>query len=186
MHILPLKPFVEQLQPYRRRAETAISHHILALDIGSKRIGLAKCDLYFFRTISCGIIERKRGFNWLDTQAILARSLQRVIQKEQIVGIVAGFPLMPDNSLTPLAELILRDMEQLECVYPNDATNLAIPSSEEKKPMICTFWDERNSSSNAGRIIRGQYSDKLRVKKKLRDPLSAALILDDFLEAVVR
>jgi RNase H-fold protein (predicted Holliday junction resolvase) len=188
MRILNLKTFVEELRPFRRRAETAVTHHILALDVGTKKIGLAKCDLHHFQTIPCGYIERKLGVDASDAIAKLSKSLQHVIDKEVIVGIVAGFPLTPDNALTPLAKKILKDMSHLDCYYQQEQNLTSatqsigdrVAQSIGPQQMICTFWDERDTTSNARAIIRTQYSSKLGVLKRIRDPLSAVLILEDF------
>lgn len=186
---------MEKLRPYRRKPEVAVTHHLLGLDIGSKRIGLAKCDLHFFRVVPCGLIERKPGIDHRDRMEKLSRILQQTIQTHQIVGIVAGFPLMPDNSLTPLAERILEDMSKVNCVYPVHSQGRSAPTSNiiaeaaetdnaEQQPMMCTFWDERESTMNARAVIRGQ-SSKLAVMNKMKDPFAAVYILDDFVKKVV-
>jgi RNase H-fold protein (predicted Holliday junction resolvase) len=189
MRIVNLKTFVDELRHFRSNPQAAVRNHILALDIGTKRIGLAKCDLLYFQSFACGTIERKYEVTLDEARRKLTNALQQTIEKEKIVGIVAGFPLMENNDLTPLAQKILSDMKHLNCSYGKDETsqmeaqdlNTAVPV-----PMMCTFWDERYSSQKARAVIRTKYSSQRSVTDKMRDPLSALMILDDFKQRVLK
>lgn len=184
-----MKTFVEELRPFRSSPQTAVRNSILALDIGTKRIGLAKCDLHYFQAFACGTIERKYEITLDESRRKLTNALQQTIEKENVVGIVVGFPLMENNDITPLAQKILADMQRLNCSYGADgilqlkAHGLVV---NEPVPMMCTFWDERYSSQKARAIIRTKYSSQRGVISKMRDPLSAVMILEDFKQQVLK
>eukprot|EP00981_Chlorochromonas_danica_P002681 scaffold525_cov170-Ochromonas_danica.AAC.5 len=49
--------------------------------------------------------------------------------------------------------------------------------------MICTFWDERNSTVGARRLVKDMMlSSRRTVMLKYKDSLAASLILQGFLE----
>jgi RNase H-fold protein (predicted Holliday junction resolvase) len=175
---------------------------LLALDVGTKKIGLALTD------------ESRRLINPMDTflrtedksmkyqDNALTNKLQRVIESEGVVGVIVGFPLGVNAEVTPLCQDIVQLIQSLRCVYPKtgvigNAANTSLrvdplssisnahqQSHAESIPMIATFWDERNSSVQARRLAR-TISDRKGVAKKYKDTFAACLILEGFLENVV-
>jgi len=90
-------------------------------------------------------------------------------------GIVVGFPLHIDGSLTPLCYEILRIGEELQ-LHRKDLLS-ALPNPQE---MLCTFWDERDSTVEARNIIAGM-SVRRSVVRKYKDSVAASVILRNFL-----
>lgn len=171
MRIVALKDFSAFARAHAQ-SKQAVLQHLLCLDIGTKHIGLAKCDLYHFQIQPCGMIERKPGLDRRERDEKLTKSLQAVINKENVVGVIAGFPLHLDGSITPLAQQILQLMTRLPCTTAG---------SNEPNSMVCTFWDERYTTSEARSHIRGM-SDRVGVAKKFVDTFAAAMILKGFLQ----
>ena len=129
----------------------------LALDIGSKTIGIAVCDAL---GISVRPVETIRRKNRKDD---LAR-LRFLVEDLEVEGIVAGLPLRMDGTAGDAAETVLRFLEQLR--------------AEVEVPVFTQ--DERLTSYEAEQMMieRGMSRAQRRASS---DELAATIILQDFL-----
>ena len=64
----------------------------------------------------------------------MSKELLNIVKNYNICGIVIGFPLLPNNELSPFCYEIYDLISKITCA-PNG-----------KDEMICTFWDERFTS----------------------------------------
>ena len=128
----------------------------LAIDYGSKRIGLAVCDKTETITSPLGVI---------DTQKQAMKKITDIIEAETIEAVVIGLPLNMDDSEGFQAKAVYKFAEELK-------QYIEIPIH---------FQDERLSTFAAEqKLLRTEYSRKQ--KKKRLDALAAAEILEAFLE----
>lgn len=148
-------------------------YKIAALDIGSKYIGVALADETKISVTPLGDI--KRSTDRMSTEALqkLSLQLQKIINDKNVGGFVVGFPLLENGAITPLCEEIVIMMTALEC---KQNQSIHGPTQE----IVCTFWDERNSSVGARRMAKN-ISGKLSVKMKFKDSFAACLILKGFI-----
>lgn len=131
----------------------------MALDLGSKQIGIAVSDLT--HTIANGLNTLIRT----NLQADLAHLLN-LIKEREIGLIVLGLPINMDGSHGPRVEQTYAFAEELKKV-----TNVPIE-----------FYDERLTSMQAERVLIS--ADMSRAKrKKVVDKLAATIILQDYLNA---
>jgi putative Holliday junction resolvase len=133
---------------------------ILALDIGTKRIGGATCDELRVTVRALPVISRK---SWKE----LLLQVKKLVSELDAVGLVLGLPLnMPDVNATESALSVdIRRMAR------NFSLSLEIP---------VFLHDERLTSVAAEENLRDRgISDKER--KELIDSEAAAVILEDFL-----
>ena len=128
----------------------------LAIDYGTKRIGLAVCDPAETIASPLGVIER---------QADLTQKIAEVVESEGVEAVVLGLPLNMDDSAGPQAKLVFRFAEQLE-----ESLNIPV-----------YFQDERLSSFGAEeKLASADFTRKK--KRKHLDAVAAAEILQAFLE----
>ena len=132
---------------------------ILALDVGSKRIGIAVSDELGFTAQSYPLLERTH----------LAQDLEKIqekIEAFQIGEIVVGYPVNLNGSVGPQAKSIETFVEKLKEV-------ISIP---------IRLWDERLSTMAAEKLmLEGDLSRQKR--KKRIDSLAAQWILQGYLES---
>lgn len=126
---------------------------LLALDLGTKTIGIATCDAgWRFATAGKTLPRGKFG---RDKEALLA-----IVHERQVAGVVIGLPRNMDGSEGPRA--------QASRAY---ARNLS-----EALDLPILLWDERWSTTSAERALIDQ--DMSRAKRKDRiDSHAAAVIL---------
>ena len=128
----------------------------LAIDYGSKRIGLAICDPAGTIASPLAVIQGQK-------EAI--RRILDIVETENVEAIVLGLPLNMDDSQGPQAELVFKFAEQLKA-------HLDIPIH---------FQDERLSSFSAKeKLSQTEFTRKK--KKKRLDAIAAAEILQAFLD----
>lgn len=131
---------------------------LLALDVGSKRIGLAMSDELGFTAQPIEALQRS------GLKADLAK-IKEKIETFQIGEIVVGYPIHLDGSVGTQAESVLEFVEELK-------KEISIPVA---------LWDERLSTVAVERLmLEGDLSRKKR--KKRVDSLSAQWILQGYLE----
>ncbi|MHC4362559.1 MAG: Holliday junction resolvase RuvX [Planctomycetota bacterium] len=128
----------------------------LAIDYGSKRVGLAVCDPDETIASPLCVIEGQKD---------VVGKIAEVVKQEGVGAVVVGLPLNMDDSAGPQAKLIFRFAEQLERV-------LAVPIH---------FQDERLSSFSAEEKLAAAEITK-KTRKKHLDAVAAAEILEAFLE----
>lgn len=133
---------------------------ILALDVGSKTIGIAMSDPMGW--IAQGIRTIRRGATDAD-----CRDLKKMIEENEVGKIVVGLPLNMNGSEGPQAVAIRRFVEEMKKIIP---------------PIPVELWDERLSTVAAERALLE--ADLSRAKRKeVIDYMAAVQILQGYLEA---
>lgn len=127
---------------------------ILALDPGERRIGIAVSDEMGITARGLETFDRKRGTSFF-------AHLAAVIEEFGITEIVVGFPV----SLSGEKGVSARRAEDL-------ASKIGAAF-----PVTVTLWDERLSSKEAERVLRGSKSGKETV-----DKVAATIILQTYLD----
>jgi len=129
----------------------------MAIDYGTKRIGLALTDplmtfAYPFKTI----------FN----DSNLWTELTKIVQDQNISKIILGYPLKENGKPATITEEVLKFKKKLEKLFKLEVILI----------------DERYTSSIAQEIINKTVTKKSKRKDKgLLDKGSAAIILQDYL-----
>lgn len=131
---------------------------VLAIDYGSKRVGLAVTDPLQMIATALETIANEKIFAYLGAY----------IQKEEVELFVLGMPKNLDNSDTDATKAVQEFAQKLEEKFPN------IPVELE---------DERFTSKIAlEAMIRGGTKKKYRQNKGNLDKVSAVIILQSYLE----
>ncbi len=133
---------------------------LLGIDPGKKNIGLAICDENAVVATPLTTIKKNK------LESVLVE-VNKIINENEIKGIVVGMPINMDGSLGKSAQSVL-DFSK------NISKNITIP---------ITFWDERLSSEAAFNLSK-QLNTNTSSKIKKLDKNSAAFILQgaiDFL-----
>ena len=139
---------------------TSNSGRLLALDVGTLRIGVAVCDA--LRMVASPLLTVQRQSVKKDSAQIV-----EVAQAEGVCGVVVGLPLGLDGGETRSTRLARQIGDAVA----------------EGSDLPVTYHDERFSSVEAERrLIERDVSRKAR--KKRIDQSAAAVILQDFLESV--
>lgn len=128
----------------------------LAIDYGTKHIGLAICDPAETVASPLMVIQGEK-------EALT--KISDVIKNENVEALVLGLPLNMDDSEGPQAKLVFKFADRLR-------THLSIPVQ---------FQDERLSSFSAEQKLRSSNFARKKKKKRL-DAVAAAEILQAFLE----
>jgi len=131
---------------------------LLALDIGTKRIGVAVSDRLGIsaRGITC---LHRRDQGW-------PAQLQKIIDEYGIRAIVAGLP---------------KNMDGSEGVQAEDARE-AVAELQQRVALPVVFQDERLTTWTAKERLYAQGLSQKKVHERL-DQTAAAIILEDFLHA---
>jgi putative holliday junction resolvase len=132
---------------------------ILAIDYGTKRIGLAQTDPLQLFASSVGTFDR----------AGLFTTLQKMVDDNEIEKILVGYPLSGDNSSNAMTEVVDRFILELQLAFPT---------------LCLETVDEHHSSQEARQILIASGKGKKARKEKGRlDSAAACVILRDYLEA---
>ena len=130
----------------------------LGLDIGEKRIGVARSDELHLMAHAVGFIERKN-----DVETVQA--IQKYVDEFSADQIVVGLPKTMKGESGTQAEKVLAFIENLQ--------------HRLSCPMVT--WDERLSTVQAERALLEQ--DVSRAKRRLkRDAIAAAIVLQSYLD----
>jgi putative Holliday junction resolvase len=134
---------------------------ILALDLGSRRIGLAITDALGITAQGLDTLNRK------NKRSDLAE-LAKVVSKYDVGEIVLGNPLNMSGTAGTQAVKVSEFAEDLRA-------RLGVPVH---------LWDERLTSAEAHRILdeSGQSKDRMQRKGKV-DRIAAILILQSFMDS---
>ena len=132
---------------------------VVALDVGSRRIGIAACDPY-------GIVVRPVGVVSAKVQAQALSEIERIVRDEEARLVVIGLPLTLRGEEGPQAQLVLAFAAELE-------KRIAVPLA---------FVDERYTSVEATRIIKEHGTKRQKRRRERVDEVAAMLILEDFLQ----
>lgn len=132
---------------------------ILALDVGTRRIGLAVTDELGITAQGLPTLSRT------NKRADLA-ALRRVIRRHNVAEIVVGHPLRLSGEASSQTEKVLAFADDLRAEFPG--------------PLH--LWDERLSSAQANRLL--DESGRTRLERKgVVDQMAAVLILQSFLDS---
>ncbi|HOS06772.1 MAG TPA: Holliday junction resolvase RuvX [Candidatus Cloacimonas acidaminovorans] len=130
---------------------------ILALDYGEKRIGIALSDPNRIFSKPLCVLSNK-GFEQL------LEELKKLITLHQVTLLIIGIPYAIDGSITPKTEECQQIMNRLKDV-------LSIPVEG---------FDERYSTWEANEELK-KMGYNWRQAKEIKDAMSAAIILKEFL-----
>lgn len=133
---------------------------ILAIDYGSRRVGLAVTDPQQIIASPLDTVSAKD----------LMPYLKRYLTREQVERIVVGYPLKEDGTPTHATPLVDHLLQQLKQTFPG---------------LRIYTHDERFTSKLARRsLVASGAKKKSRQKKENLDKISATLILQSFLEDI--
>ena len=132
---------------------------VLALDVGSKRIGVAVSDPLGITAQGLETIQRQNKRRDLET-------LRRLLSDYQVKEVVVGLPLRLSGAEGTQSEKMRRFAADLQ----------------EQFGVTVHLWDERWTSTEANRLLR---EAELSIEKrgKAVDRLAAVLILQSWLES---
>lgn len=132
---------------------------ILAIDYGTKRIGMAVCDPLGLTAQPLHTFERKSSCDDLE-------QIKRVVEEREVTLVVIGLPFNLDGTPGKLWSDVDRFRSRLE-------HELAIPVEG---------WDERLTTVQAEKMLVSADVSRRR-RKVIRDKIAAALILQSYLDA---
>ena len=132
---------------------------ILAIDYGSRRMGLAVSDALGITAQGLDTLERK------NKRSDFAR-LERTIREYQVTEIVMGNPLRMSGEEGTQSRKVAEFAEELR----------------RRFELPVHLWDERLTSSEANRLLR-EAEVSLQRRAQAVDRMSATLILQSFLQA---
>lgn len=136
------------------------SGRLLAIDVGTKRIGIALSDQSRLIATPKNIINRQS--NQKDFEKI-----KKLIEEYQAIGIVIGIPVNMDGSPCFMTNFSIQFSENLDEFL------------EKKLPIF--FSDERLSSFEARELNNSSLSRK---RDKHCDDIAASIILQGFLDSL--
>ncbi|KAB2909398.1 MAG: Holliday junction resolvase RuvX [Ignavibacteriales bacterium] len=143
-----------------QRERNSANGRVLAIDYGTKRVGLALSD-------PMKIIATP--FETWENSAKLIEKIAGLVIEKEVDTIVVGYPLNGDGSPTYLTETIEEFAEKLK----------------KKTGVKVELYDERFSSSIASeRILKVIKQRSKRQDKALVDKFAAAVILEDYLQDI--
>ena len=130
----------------------------LGLDVGEKRIGVARSDELNFMAHPVGFIKRV-------SDAQVALELKKLLNELHVQKIVVGLPKTMKGETGTQAEKVLSFVERLQ-------SYLSCP--------IVT-WDERLTTVQAERALIAQDISRAKRKKK-RDAIAAEIMLQSYID----
>lgn len=136
------------------------SERTLAVDYGSKRIGLAVTDPLGYTVQPLPFLPN-RG------RAEAVAGVRRVAEEKSARRIVVGLPKSLDDTLGPKARECRNFAEQL-----GEASGLPVD-----------LFDERFTTAEAERILVEQLDLSREKRKRVRDSLAACLLLESYLKS---
>jgi putative Holliday junction resolvase len=135
---------------------------VLAIDYGSKRIGLALSDPLLIFSYS---------YKTILNDEKLWHNLDQVIKEKEVVKIILGMPYQENGNLSSNAPMILKFKEALSKRYSLDIIE----------------WDESQTSERAKEIIiQTVPGKKKRRDKGLIDRSSASVMLQEYLDSLIK
>ncbi|MFH1379858.1 MAG: Holliday junction resolvase RuvX [bacterium] len=134
---------------------------IMAIDYGSKRIGIALTDALQSMAHPFKVIARTSNDG-------LIKELKEIITEHDVEKIVVGLPLHDDGSESK-GSVAARKFAQVL------SDKLGIP---------CCMWDERYTSISADHILIEEADLSRNKRKQVRDKLAASFILQGYLDSI--
>ena len=140
---------------------TGARGRVLAIDLGSVRIGLALSDPLGITAQPAGFVPRARGLG--DDLSVI----RDLVRAHEATRVVVGLPLLLSGEAGERARDATRFAEELRAGLPAVTVDL---------------WDERFTTKEASRVlIAGNV--RRRKRKEVVDSLAAVLILQSYLES---
>jgi putative Holliday junction resolvase len=133
---------------------------VLALDLGSKRIGLAVSDGDGAVATPIGTLERHRD------RPRLHREIADLVVEWEAEVLLLGLPVALDGSLGPAATAVLAERDELAAV-------VGVPVE---------VHDERMTTRIADRALRERGDLDGRARRQVIDTVAASVILQDYLD----
>ncbi len=131
---------------------------ILAIDYGTKRVGIALTD-------PLKIIASP--FATFDNDKLLIDKIVTLVKEKEVEKIIVGYPINGDGTKTILSDTIEQFSKKIELLTS----------------VMVELYDERYSSLIAGeRIIQSVTKKSKRRDKSLVDKFAAAVILEEYLK----
>lgn len=160
MRAMEAIPFAPLALPYRFNRERVTRSRILALDPGTKRIGVALSDEMGWIAQPLETFERR---------SIMAdlTHIQQLVHAHAVDRVILGMPFRLDGSVGPAAEQV----EQFKVMLEGALTVPVIP------------WDERLTSKSAEAILI-EANVSRRKRKGAVDRVAAAILLQSYLESL--
>lgn len=147
-------------QTHKKAEEKAEYGRFIGVDVGSKRVGLARTDLLRIVANTIGTFSPEKALEELKRQTI---------EEGPVSGIVIGWPLTPQGEFTDATNLVRAFIKKVERILPRQD--------------IFTM-DERYSSKQAVQVMIESGVPKMKRREKGRvDQAAAAIILTNFLES---
>ncbi len=131
-------------------------HRLLALDPGERRTGVAISD-------ELGLLAHTRPALATRTSEELVNAIVRLVESEDVEGVVVGIPLSLSGADSPQTTVVRNLVTALR-------RRLVVPVTE---------WDERFSSVEASRVVKGAS----RRRSGELDSVAAALVLQSVLDS---
>ena len=132
----------------------------VALDLGSRRIGVALSDSKGIVATPYEVVQRSGD------RARDHRRIGELVDEPGAEVVVVGLPLSLDGSIGPAARAILDEVEELRATLPVDVVT----------------WDERLTTVEAERSLRVMGVKKGN-RRRIVDQVAATVILQSWLDA---
>lgn len=145
------------------RIDDKIKRRILALDVGTVRVGLAACKHNSNIVTSIGILNRAKGE--------AEKAILEMILKWEIEVLLVGLPLDAEN----------RETEQCQKVR-SFIRRLSRRLEEGQKNLSIVYIDEYASSLEADELLKGKSRGGNCKGKNSNDDYAACLILERYLK----
>jgi len=131
--------------------------HVLALDVGSVRIGVAISDPFGTFAQGVGFLDAKG--DWLD-------QLDRMIKERNVSTVVVGLPVRTSGKQDKEANEVTNMVEKLKKKFPN---------------ISFVLWDERYTTVIAQRLLLESNMSGKKKRSKV-DMIAATLLLQSYLD----
>jgi len=133
-------------------------YRCIGIDVGSKRVGLARSDLLRMVANPIGTYPTQEVF----------KKLEEIVEEERVKKFIVGWPLTPRGEEGEATEGVGLFIDKLKTRFPH---------------MEVVKVDERYTSKEAVKImVRAGRSQKERTKRGRIDQAAAAIILQKYLD----
>lgn len=131
--------------------------HILALDVGSVRIGVAISDPFGTFAQGVGFLDAKGS--WLD-------QLTRLIEERNVSTVVVGLPVRTSGKHDREASKVISMVDKLKRMFPD---------------VSFVLWDERYTTAMAQKLMLESNMSGKKKRGKV-DMIAATLLLQSYLD----
>ncbi|MDX1949598.1 MAG: Holliday junction resolvase RuvX [Rickettsiales bacterium] len=145
---------------------------VLALDLGEKKVGVAKSDATWLIASPLKVLDNKKF-------SVLAEEIFKLIIENEIILVVIGLPYNADGSTSKKQQSIMQFGRNLDKFYQEKI--IMLPNNILPTKLNIYFQDERFSTQiSHNRLQELNLTEGM--KKKFIDKLAAAEILQRFLD----